>query len=346
MKASRVQTLILLLIFLYLPECNAYGQKPADEAQKITVTTVQSKAATITQQYTCRINSHHHIEVRALGDGYLQEILVKEGQAVKQGDLIFKFVPVLYQARLDSELAERDIAQLELNNTKRLAEKQGVSQFEVKLFEAKLAKAAAKVELAKAELNFTNVRAPFDGMIDRLPRQQGSLVLKGETLTNLFDNTVMWVYFNVPEKRYLEYWAEQVQNQQSPDIALMLADHSEFPQTGKIGAILATFGNETGDIAFRADFPNPDGLLRHGQSGTLVINRVLKDAIVIPQRASFENLAKRYVYVVDKDNVAHQREIVIQNELEDLFVIKKGVGVGDKIVVDGVRLVRDGDKVE
>src|SRR5262249_39549008 len=99
----------------------------------------------------------------------------------------------------------------------------------------------------------------------------------------------------------------------------------------------------TEDIGFRADFPNPDGLLRHGQTGRVLMNRVLEDAIVIPQRATFENLAKRYVYVVDKDHVAHQREIVIRNETEDLFVVKNGVGVGDKIVLEGVRLVRDGD---
>ena len=102
----------------------------------------------------------------------------------------------------------------------------------------------------------------------------------------------------------------------------------------------------TGNVAFRADFPNPDRLLRHGQTGTVLISQVQNDAIVIPQRATFEVLDKRYVYVVDKDDVAHQREIVIQNELEDLFVVKTGVGVDDKIVIEGVRLVRDGDKVE
>ena len=126
----------------------------------------------------------------------------------------------------------------------------------------------------------------------------------------------------------------------------MLANGSKFQQIGKIGAIEAEFNNETGNIPFRADFPNPDRLLRHGQTGTVLIRRVLKDAIVIPQRATFEILDKRYVYVVDKDDVVHQREIVIQNELEDIFVIKKGLDVNDKIVLEGIRQVRDGEKVE
>ena len=132
----------------------------------------------------------------------------------------------------------------------------------------------------------------------------------------------------------------------------MLANGSKFPQVGKIdpahniGAIDANFNNETGNIAFRADFPNPDRLLRHGQTGNVLIHRTLNNAIVIPQRATFETLDKRYVYVVGKDNVVHQREIAIQNELDDIFVIKSGLKVNDKIVLEGVRQVHDGEKVE
>ena len=233
-----------------------------------------------------------------------------------------------------------------MNNTKRLAAKQGVSQNEVRLFEAKLAKAQAKADLALAELNFTKVRAPFDGIVDRLHEQQGSLIKEGDILTTLSDNSLMWVYFNVPEARYLEYMAEPGQDKESPDIELMLANGSKFQQIGKIGAIEANFNNETGNIAFRADFPNPDGLLRHGQTGNVLIHRTLKNAIVIPQRATFEILDKRYVYVVGEDDVVHQREIVIQHEMEDIFVIKKGLDVNDKIVLEGVRQVRDGEKVE
>ena len=207
-------------------------------------------------------------------------------------------------------------------------------------------KAQAKAELAEAELNFATVKAPFDGIVDRLHQQQGSLVKEGEILTTLSDNSVMWVYFNVPEARYLEYMADLNQHKEDLQIELMLANGNKFEQLGKIGAIEAEFNNETGNIPFRADFPNPDRLLRHGQTGTVLISRVQNDAIVIPQRATFEVLDKRYVYVVDKDDVVHQREIVVQNELEDIFVIKKGVGVDDKIVLEGIRQVRDGDKVE
>ena len=128
-------------------------------------------------------------------------------------------------------------------------------------------------------------------------------------------------------------------------IELVLANGSKFPQTGKLGAIEGQFDNDTGNIPFRADFPNPKGLLRHGQTGTVLIREPLKNAIVIPQRATFEDLDKRYVYVVGKDDVVHRREIVVRNETDDLFVIKKGLDVNDRIVVEGVRQVRDGEKL-
>ena len=149
---------------------------------------------------SARSDSQRHIDVCALEDGYLKAISIKEGQAVKKGDVMFKINPVLYQAKRDAKMAERDLAQLEMNYTKTLANKNGVSQNEVKLFEAKLARAQAKADQAKAELNFTKVKAPFDGIVDRLHDLQGSLVKEGDILTTLSDNSVMWVYFNVPEK--------------------------------------------------------------------------------------------------------------------------------------------------
>ncbi|MBV8265464.1 MAG: efflux RND transporter periplasmic adaptor subunit [Planctomycetaceae bacterium] len=325
---------------------HTHKEEPHQEHHKIVVTSPEAQAVIITQQYVCQIHSQRHINVRALEGGYLQEISVKEGQAVKKGDSMFKIVPTLYQAKLDAESAEARLAQLEFNNTKKLFEQKVVSQNEVQLLDAKLAKAQAKAKLAGAELNFTNVRAPFDGIVDRLHEQLGSLVKEGDILTTLSDNSLMWVYFNVPEARYLEYMADLGKNKEIGQIELVLANGNKFQQFGKIGAIEAQFNNETGNIPFRADFPNPDGLLRHGQTGTVLIHRVLKDAIVIPQRATFEILDKRYAYVVGKDDVVHQREIVIQNEMDDIFVIKRGLGVDDRIVLEGIRQVRDGEKVE
>ena len=346
MKVSRIPCMMLSLIALSLPACSTHREEHHHEAHKIVATTPQSKPVTLTQQYVCQIRSQRHIELRPMEMGYLEAIKVKEGQLVKEGDLMFSVRPILYQTKLDAENAEANLATLEYNYTKKLYEDKVVSLNEVMLLEAKMAKAKAKAQMAAAELDFATVRAPFDGIVDRLHRQQGSLVQEREILTTLSDNSVMWVYFNVPEARYLDYMNNLRQHKDELQIELELADHSRFNQTGKIGAIEADFNNETGNIPFRADFPNPDLLLRHGQTGTVHISRVQNDALVIPQRATFEVLNKRYVYVIDEQNVAHQREIVIQNELEDIFVIKKGLTAEEKIVLEGIRQVRDGDCVE
>jgi membrane fusion protein (multidrug efflux system) len=166
----------------------------------------------------------------------------------------------------------------------------------------------------------------------------------------------MWVYFNVPEARYLEYKARQGKAKgehisrltlADSRIELVLANNTKFDQPcGNTVTVEGTFNNETGNIAFRADFPNPDRVLRHGQTGTVLIHQAMKDALVIPQRATFERLDKLYVWVVGEDDVAHQRPITVLHELEDIYVIKGELGVKDKIVLEGGPLVHDGEKLE
>ena len=156
----------------------------------------------------------------------------------------------------------------------------------------------------------------------------------------------MCAYFNVPEARYLDYMTDSKRYLDEVQVELVLANGKKLEQACKIAAIEAKFNHETGNIAFRADFQNPDHLLRHGQTGNVLIHQTLKNAVVIPQRAVFEILEKRYVYVVDKDDVVHQRLITIEHELDDIFVIKSGLYVEDRIVLEGVRQVKDGEKVE
>ena len=377
MKLSLIPKLVLLLAFLPISACDIPKEQAQHEHHKILVTSPLVKDVISTQQFVCQIHSYRHIEVRALESGYLEAIQVKEGQSVKKGDSLFKVVATLYEARLDAEVAEAQLAEIEFNNTQRLFQQKVVAQPEVALAQAKLAKAKAKVKLSQAELNFANIKAPFDGIIDHQRHQQGSLISEGDILTTLSDNSVMWVYFNVPESRYLEYQARA--DKDNIKVELMLANGEKFPQIGKIAAIEADFNNETGNIAFRADFPNPDRLLRHGQTGTILLSRVVKNAVVIPQRATFEILAKKYAFVVEKGGeysdtdvgnevgthhgnagmehagneeqrrehgVVRQREIVILNALDDVFLIKEGLGVNDRIVLEGIRQVRDGEEVE
>jgi len=333
----------------------AHGEASAEASHhaphKIIVTRPVRKDVISTQPYVCQIHSCKHIEVRALEGGYLQEICVNEGQAVKKGELMFQIVPTLYQARLDSEIAEAERIQIELTNAESLSRKGIVSPQEIALKKAELAKAQAKVTLARTELGFASIKAPFDGIVDRQRNQLGSLIEEGDILTTFSDNSMMWVYFNVPEAQYLQYKVDLDEDRAAGtethlQIQLKLANGRLFSEHGTIGAIEADFNNTTGNISFRADFPNPDGLLRNGQTGTILIHRKLNNVLVIPQRATFEILDKRYAFVVDEHAVVHQRDITIQSEQEDIFVVADGLDESDQIILEGIRQVRDGDTIQ
>lgn len=342
MNVSPTLTIVLALISLFVPACNK--QKFERKTPAVVVTNPERKTVTVPQVFTCQIRAQHHIRIRALVMGNLDAVLVKNGEAVKTDDLMFKFTPILKEKR-EVAVADADLAKQESNFTKKLYTNRELPKNEA-LIEAKRAQAEAKAQLAAAELSLETIRAPFDGIVEGLHHRVGGLVQEGDVLATLSDNSQMRAYFNVPESDYLDMMAEQNPHKEEVHVDLILASGKKFEQAGKIDAIDANFNNETGTIGFRADFPNPDRLLRHGQTGTVLINHVLNDVMVIPQRTTFELLNKRYVYVVDKDNVVRRREIEIQEELDELFVIKSGLSLEDKIVVEGNREVFDGEKVE
>jgi membrane fusion protein (multidrug efflux system) len=168
---------------------------------------------------------------------------------------------------------------------------------------------------------------------------------EGELLTTLSDNSEMWAYFNVPEAEYLDY-ASQLQPDERKTVSLAMANGQLFGHPGRINVIEADFNNETGTIAFRADFPNPERLLRHGQTGTVRMKKLVRDAVLIPQKAVFQILDHHYVFVLSKDDVLTQQRIHISEELEDLFVVGKGVTEKDRIVIEGLLGAKDGTKAD
>lgn len=362
MKSASIPLLVVACLSIPSVGCTSLKAQGHDEAEEheahhpIVVTSPMARDVDTAQHYVCQIHASRHIELRALDRGYLQEIKVQEGQAVKKGQLLFKLLPVVYKARLHADEAELERAQIALRNTDMLSKKNIVSDQELALAKAERERAKARVELASAELGFTEIRAPFDGIIDRQYQQQGSLLEEGDMLTTVSDNNLMWVYFNVPEAAYLDFQAlanavdpDHPQQLNIPDarVELQLANGKFFQHAAADSVTIeSSFDNETGNILFRADFPNPEHLLRHGQTGTLWVHRPLADAIVIPQRATFEILDKRYVYVVDDEGVAHQREITVAHELDDIFVVDSGLSLDDKIVLEGVRQTQDGQHVE
>ena len=220
-----------------------------------------------------------------------------------------------------------------------------VSPNELALAKAKLNKAKAELSLAQAHLGFTEIRAPFNGIMDRLQKRLGSLIDEGELLTSLSDNSKMWVYFNVPEVEYLEY-VKKAKTGSNQKVLLQMANKQLFDQAGVVETIEADFNNETGNIAFRATFPNPKGILRHGETGNIQMPIAFKGAILIPQKATYDVLDRKYVYVVDENNTLKAREITIAQEMPHVYVVASGIGPNDKILAEGLGKVRNNEKIK
>ena len=321
------------------------GHGEGGHQARLSVTRPLKRDTLVTRDFVCQIHSSRNIEIRALERGYLESVQVAEGQSVKEGSPMFKIQALVYQAELKRAEAEAQAARVEYDNTKRLADTKVVSDTELAITRAKLEKALAEVNLAQTHLGFTELKAPFPGLVDRLHVRRGSLVDEGDLLTTLSDNSEMWIYFNVPERDYLEYAAEE-QPDELKSVDLIMANGKVFNQPGRINAIEAEFNNETGTIAFRADFKNPKGLLRYGETGSIRMRRRVKGAVLIPQKATFEVLDHHYVLVVDKDEKLVQQRVRIAEEIEDLFIVTEGITDNDKIVVEGLRQAKAGEKAQ
>ncbi|GAA6769755.1 efflux RND transporter periplasmic adaptor subunit [Flavobacterium sp. CGRL2] len=254
-------------------------------------------------------------------------------------------MPNMYQSELLKAQAEQKSVEIELQNSKLLADKNIVSKNELSVAQAKLQSAKAEVALAKLHLSFTEIRAPFDGTIDRIPLKLGSLIDEGELLTSLSDNSQMFAYFNVSEPEYISY-ETNVKDRADNKVNLVLANGDIFKEKGNVEVIESEFNNETGNIAFRARFPNSGKLLRNGETGQVQMLVPLKNAIVIPQKATYEIQDKKYVFVVDKNDKVSSREITITGEIPDLYVIKSGLNENDKILLEGVQKVKENDKIK
>ncbi len=310
-----------------------------------------------TVEYVANVHSVRNIELRARISGYLDRIYVDEGESVRKGQLLFSINGQEYReelsratAMLKSAIADAKAAEVDLANVSRLVSESIVSEPELAIAQSKYDAFLAKVEEARAmeasarlRLSFADIRAPFDGIIDRFPNRQGSLIQEGDLLTVLSDNSQVFAYFNVSEREYLEYVFGR--EERGEDIVeLVLADGRIYPFEGKIETVEGTIGN-TGNIAFRARFDNPQGIIKHGASGKVRLRRPVREALIVPQKSTFEIQDKTFVYIVDDDNIVRMRRVVPRFRLTHIYVLASGLSPGDRILYEGIQRVSDGQSI-
>ncbi|MCD0455611.1 efflux RND transporter periplasmic adaptor subunit [Chryseobacterium sp. LC2016-27] len=341
---KRVVSGAVLSAVLLLFSCNEKKEEKQEDSV-YPVTSPVKMDTIINKDFVAQIQSVKNIEIRAQEKGFLEKIYVDEGQYVKAGQTLFRIMPQLYQAELLKAKAEVEQASIELRNASTLSDNNIVSKNERLMAKAKLDAANAEMKLAQIHLSFTDIKAPFSGVIDRIPLKLGSLVDEGDLLTTLSDNTDIYSYFNVSEPEYLNY-QKNVADRGNQNVNLVMANGDLFNQTGQIQTIEGQFDNETGNIAFRAKFPNPEKLLRNGETGKIRMTLPLKNALIIPQKATYEIQDQKYVFVVDKNGVARSKNIKVAYELPDIYVVASGLSGGDKILLEGVQKVKDDQKVK
>jgi len=344
MKMMKSKTLLCAALTIALLGSCSSKKEEKTEIAKYAVTTPMVMDTSFTKEYVAQIQSLQNIEIRAKVDGYLDKICVDEGQNVQEGQLLFIIRPREYEADLAKAKAAVKEAELEVQNVKTLADKNIVSQNELAMAMAKLDEAKAEQSRAELYLSYTSIRAPFSGTIDRLRFKIGSLIDAGTLLTTLSNNKEVYAYFNVSETEYLDY-KSRPKNDEQNIATLLLANNQPHRYKGKIETVEGQFDNETGTISFRAKFPNPDLLLKHGETGKVQLKTSLKNALIIPQKATYELQDKTYVYVLNDKNIVQSRNITIKQRLPNIFIIDSGLSASDKILLEGVQIVNDDDTI-
>lgn len=355
---------LILVAVVFLGACG--DKKPALTAEDtkpkvLPVTNVLVKDTNLYREYVADIQAVQNVELRARVQGFLERIYVDEGQFVKKGQILFKINDEEYRAEqakananLESAIAEAKAVELEVDRLKVMVDKKVISETELSVARAKLKAVNAKIEQARwaksnaeLRLSYTSIRSPFNGIIDRIPFKVGSLIDHGTLLTTVSDISEVFVYFNVSEGEYLEYVKNTVAKTKGENslVSLMLADGTLYPFDGSVETMGGEFQASTGSISFRARFPNPSSILKHGATGKIRLSNTLTDAIMIPQKAVFEIQDKNFVFIVDSTNQVRMKNFIPKTRFSHYYIVESGLKSGDKIVYEGIQEIRDGMRI-
>lgn len=310
-----------------------------------------------TKEYVAEIQSVQNVEIRSKTKGVIEKIWADEGKFVTAGQTIYsinnaalKVELAKAEAQIKTILAEKKTLEIGLKNTKELVENKIVSKSEQEVAEAKILENEAKIEEIKTDIegiklqmSFSQIKAPFSGVLNRHLLKTGALVEEGTALTTLSNSAEVFAYFNVSEKEYLDFIQKKKSNNLEK-VDLILANGEKYPQKGTIETIEGEFDQATGNIAFRARFSNPEKVLRHGASGKIRLNQSVKGAIVIPQKSTFEVQDKTYIYVVNTQNTVEQKSVTPIVRLDKLYIVD-GISSQERILFEGIQTVKVGDKV-
>jgi len=371
MKA--IKTIAPALAGLFVAMCatscsDKKQQQIQTPAPSVAVMTVSEGVSESENTFPATVKGKTDIEIRPQVTGFITRVWVDEGQVVKKGQTLFTLDQVSFQAAVDQAMANVnaartavDNAKLTANSKKKLYDKNIISEIEWQMADnslhsaqAQLAQAQAALASAKKNLSYTVVTAPSDGVVGLIPNREGSLASpsSAQPLTTVSDISQVYAYFSLTEKDLLQMSDNGQRSLAAaiaamPPVELRLSDGTVYPEKGKVMTVSGLIDPATGAASVRALFPNPNGLLRSGSTGNIIIPRDLTNVIVIPQSATYELQDRRFVYVVNDSNKVLSVPVTVEaNSDGRTFVVTSGLKSGQRIVTEGVgTVVKDGIEI-
>ncbi|RMZ57896.1 efflux RND transporter periplasmic adaptor subunit [Chryseobacterium nematophagum] len=368
---GKMRIVVLITSIILLQNCTkaAEGSTPSTPpAPELPIYTVITSPATIYQEFPTSLEGKSNVEIRSQVDGYLDKIYVEEGAYVRAGQPLFKIDSRSYGEQMNMATANLQVAnaniqkaKVEVDRLEPLVAAKVVSDVQLRTAKANYAAAIANASQAKASVGnakinvgFTTVTAPVSGYIGRIPYKKGSLISRTDPspLTLLSDISEIYAYFSLSELDFIAFQnkypgatlEEKLKNM--PMIELAIADNSIYPEKGKMTMVDGQFDKTTGAISVRAAFPNPNGILRTGNTGRIRMPQLLSNALIIPQESTFEIQDKTYVYVLGKDQKVTSKPVKISGKTDSYYFISEGLSVGDKIVFTGIGALKDGVSIK
>lgn len=352
--------MLVAAVATVLVSCGGGGGRPTFGDNEYPVDTVTVQNASLQSTYPATINGVQDVEIRPKVSGFLTQINVTEGQTVSAGQVLFVIDNETYQAQVRQAQAAVNTAQSAVNtakltfdNTKQLHASKVVGDYELQTAEntflsaqAQLAQAQAALASAKEALSFCYVKSPAKGVVGTLPLKKGALVSASNVLTHVSDISTMDVYFSMTEKDMLTMSQDEGGLNGAvgafPAVKLQLADGTVYGYEGKVSSISGVIDRATGSVQLKAQFPNPDKLLKSGGSGTIIIPRTADASIVIPQNVVMEVQNKKFVYLLKDSNKVSYTEITVDPQNDgNHYIVTSGLKVGDKYVTNGITKLSD-----
>lgn len=355
-----------VLTAVMLTSCGSKSNKMGEASNDFAVETIQTTTADLKTSYPATIKGMQDIEIRPKVSGYLVKLLVDEGATVRKGQPLFLIDSEQYRATVKAAKAQIRVCRaniatqkLTVDNKRMLFKQNIISNYDLKMaentlasYEAQLAAAEAQLQSAQDNLRWCTVTSPADGVVGSIPYRVGSLVSgqSAEALTTVSNISKMYVYFSMTEKQLLALTREaggvNAAIKKMPAVSLVLSDGTTYSQSGTISTVSGVIDPSTGSVQMRATFDNAQHILRSGGTGSILIPTHASDAIMVPQSATFDVQDKKFVYVVNADKSVATREItVLPQNNGQTYVVASGLRAGERIVVDGVNQLKNGQKI-